>query len=76
MLAHALGVGCSKRAELVIAYAYKRDRDSLLKIANRLSSNGETSAVQLALRLLGLSVEDAVSLVALTLAEVGLGGSN
>ncbi len=72
MLAETLGINCSKRCELLIAYTCIREPENIVRIAYRLGNDGDLSAVQLARRLQDLPPDVAQGMSVRTLVEAGL----
>lgn len=72
MLAEKLGIRCSDRCELLIAFSYLRDGTDVVRLANCLANDENQSAIQLARALIRLPEQEAKNLSARVLESKGL----
>lgn len=66
-LANKLGVECSRRCELLLAYTYEKSPERVVSVARHLGSDANNSAMKLAIALSELPTELAKELVGETL---------
>ena len=75
MIADYFGIVCSKRCELLLAFAYLRKESSMVDLAHRIINDGEMSAIRLAESLSVLPRVEGELLARQTL-EIYLTGTN